>query len=495
MYALSGALYVDQMGYAMSRLDVDSSDCEDGNAIHEDSGTGKSKKAFENLDNEIAQITKLKSTPHQLLVHDGSGRKELPVSPVKMLAGRESNCSGRGRFSSADRCHLLSRYLPVNGPWPIDQMPSRAYVSQFSADGSLFVAGFQGNHIKIYNVDKGWKVQKNILTKSLRWTITDTSLSPDQSHLVYASMSPIVHIVNVGSSETESLANVTEIHDGLDFSSNDDGGYSFGIFSVKFSTDGKELVAGTSGDSIYVYDLETNKVSLRILAHTADVNTVCFADETGHLIYSGSDDSFCKVWDRRCLNAKDKPAGVLMGHLEGITFIDTRGDGRYFISNGKDQTIKLWDIRKMSSKVTSNRVRGYRSFEWDYRWMDYPPQAKDLNHPCDQSVATYRGHSVLRTLVRCFFSPAFSTGQKYIYTGSHNACVYVYDLVSGAQVATLKHHKSPVRDCSWHPFHPMLVSSSWDGDVVKWQSAGSSDMAVSSVKKRVNKRHFYADYL
>ncbi|KAI5390925.1 L14B protein, partial [Lathyrus oleraceus] len=195
-------------------------------------------------------------------------------------------------------------------------MPSRAYVSQFSADGSLFVAGFQGNIIKIYNVDKGWKVQKNILTKSLRWTITDTSLSPDQRSLVYASMSPIVHIVNVGSSETESLANVTEIHDGLDFSSNDDGGYSFGIFSVKFSTDGRELVAGTSGDSIHVYDLEANKVSLQILAHA--------------------------VCDRRCLNAKGKPAGVLMGHLEGITFIDTRGDGRYFISNGKDQTIKLW---------------------------------------------------------------------------------------------------------------------------------------------------------
>jgi WD repeat-containing protein 23 len=43
---------------------------------------------------------------------------------------------------------------------------------------------FQGNHIKIYNVDNGWKVQKNILTKSLRWTITDTSLSPDQRYLV-----------------------------------------------------------------------------------------------------------------------------------------------------------------------------------------------------------------------------------------------------------------------------------------------------------------------
>lgn len=27
----------------------------------------------------------------------------------------------------------------------------------------------------------------------------------------------------------------------------------------------------------------------------SDVNTVCFADETGHLIYSGSDDCLCKV--------------------------------------------------------------------------------------------------------------------------------------------------------------------------------------------------------
>lgn len=41
-----------------------------------------------------------------------------------------------------------------------------------------------------------------------------------------------------------------------------------------------------------------------------------------------------------------------MGHLEGITFLDSRGDGRYFISNGKDQTTKLWDIRKLSSNAT-----------------------------------------------------------------------------------------------------------------------------------------------
>ncbi|KAK8654296.1 hypothetical protein V6N13_128267 [Hibiscus sabdariffa] len=489
MFVTASEFSIDEMGYAMSRLDIESDlfDCD--NAINEAGSSNRFNRPLHKVDDEIAQLINLRSGPHDRLRRLMPGKQQLPVSPVRMLAGREGNYSGRGRFSSADRCHMLSRYLPVNGPWLVDQTTSRAYVSQFSADGSLFVAGFQGSNIRIYDVDGGWKVKKNILAKSLRWTVTDTSLSPDQRYLVYTSMSPIVHIVNVGSATTESLANVTEIHEGLDFISQDYRGYSFGIFSVKFSTDGRELVAGSSDDSIYVYDLEANKLSLRIVAHTADVNTVTFADESGNLIYSGSDDNLCKVWDRRCFVAKDKPAGVLMGHLEGITFLDSRGDGRYFISNGKDQTIKLWDIRKMSSNTSCNL--GFRSYEWDYRWMDYPPQARDLKHPCDQSVATYKGHSVLRTLIRCYFSPEYSTGQKYIYTGSHDSRVYIYDVVTGAQVAVLKHHTSPVRDCSWHPNYPMLVSSSWDGDIVKWEFPGVEEGPASTNKNRVRRQYYH----
>ncbi|MFQ6635922.1 hypothetical protein Gotur_013053 [Gossypium turneri] len=513
MFVTASGVDIDEMGYAMSRLEIESELFDGGNTVHEAGSSTRPGKPFPKVDDEISQLTNLRSGPNDRLHQLVPGKQQLPVSPVRMLAGRESNYSGKGRFSSADRCHMLSRYLPVNGPWLVDQTTSRAYVSQFSADGSLFVAGFQGSNIRIYNVDRGWKVQKNILAKSLRWTVTDTSLSPDQRYLneisiplfqVYTSMSPVVHIVNVGSSTTESFANVTEIHEGLDFSSNDRR-YSFGIFSVKFSTDGRELVAGSSDDSIYVYDLEANKLSLRIMAHTvgslplysrydklvADVNTVTFADESGNLIYSGSDDNLCKVWDRRCFVAKDKPAGVLVGHLEGITFLDSRGDGRYFISNGKDQTIKLWDIRKMSSDTSCNL--GYRNFEWDYRWMDYPPQARDLKHPGDGSVATYKGHSVLRTLIRCYFSPEYRVPSES--SPLHTALTYPVDIkttmlfVTGAQVAVLKHHTSPVRDCSWHPHYPVLVSSSWDGDVVKWEFPGNGEAPVLANQRRVRRQY------
>ncbi|WCJ23644.1 DDB1- and CUL4-associated factor 11 [Euphorbia peplus] len=468
----------------MSRVRKSIRDCCDdeneGNRVAGRKLSRKPKRRF----HEIDQLTELRSRPNENLGRDGPGRLKLPVSTVKMLAGREANYSRRGRFSSADSCHVLSRYLPVNGPCRVDMMKSRAYVSQFSDDGTLFIAGFQGSHIRIYNVEKGWKVQKDILAKSLRWTITDTCLSPDQRYLVYASMSPVVHIVNVSSSTTQSVANVTEIHDGLDFSMSEDGDEdddAFGIFSVKFSTDGRELVAGSNDYKIHVYDLEANKNSLRIDAHLYDVNTVCFADETGHIIYSGGDDNLCKVWDRRCFNSREQATGVLAGHLEGITFIDSRGDGRYLISNGKDQSIKLWDIRKMSSNVACPAI--LRDPEWDYRWMEYPSHAKSLKHPQDMSLATYKGHSVLKTLIRCYFSPEYSTGQKYIYSGSSDGSVYIYDLVSGSQVSKLDYHGDVVRDCSWHPFYPMLVSSSWDHVVAKWEFPGDGN-APARIKQR-----------
>uniref|UniRef100_R7WFJ4 Uncharacterized protein n=1 Tax=Aegilops tauschii TaxID=37682 RepID=R7WFJ4_AEGTA len=223
----------------------------------------------------------------------------------------------------------------------------------------------------------------------------------------------------------------------------------------------------------------------------SDVNTVTFADESGNLLYSGSDDNLCKVWDRRCL-VREKPAGVLTGHLDGITCIDSRGDGRYLISNCKDQTIKLWDVRRMSATVKGRQPRLY---DWDYRWMSFPSHARYYKHPNDLSLATYRGHSVLRTLIRCYFSPMHSTGQRYIYTGSSDDSVHIYDVhayfsvcrfllsttdlllvqVTGATVKKLSWHGSIIRDCTWHPYRPTLVSSSWDGYLARWEASGDNE--------------------
>ena len=53
------------------------------------------------------------------------------------------------------------------------------------------------------------------------------------------------------------------------------------------------------------------------------------------------------------------------------------------------------------------------------------PKPKYRAHPNDCSVMTYRGHAVLQTLIRCNFSPAETTGCKYIYSGSADGKIHV----------------------------------------------------------------------
>jgi len=145
----------------MSRSGKDRSICEGGSTSK---GLGASRRernvvATGYLDHEIFQLTRLRSEPNELLRCTVIGKSKLPVSSAKMLAGRECNYSGRGRFTSADCCHILSRYLPVKGPQEIDRRTSCAYVSRFSANGSLCVAGFQVCECEKY-IDRGFFLAK-----------------------------------------------------------------------------------------------------------------------------------------------------------------------------------------------------------------------------------------------------------------------------------------------------------------------------------------------
>lgn len=55
------------------------------------------------------------------------------------------------------------------------------------------------------------------------------------------------------------------------------------------------------------------------------MNAVAFADSSSQLLFSGSDDALCKVWDRRTLREdRPQPVGQLAGHRDGITFIHSK---------------------------------------------------------------------------------------------------------------------------------------------------------------------------
>lgn len=252
------------------------------------------------------------------------------------------------------------------------------------------------------------------------------------------------------------------------------------------------------------------------------MNAVCFGDAfSPHILYSGSDDTLIKVWDRRSMG-DSREAGVFMGHTEGLTYVDSKGDGRYVLSNGKDQTMKLWDLRKMMPTEKASKLDlGRYTTGFDYQFMAYS-DSNYLPHPHDCSLVTFRGHRVLKTLIRCHFSPPCSSNSRYVYSGSEDGSVYIYNMDASlagkvnVQEATYESRpwdpdastsssgmgglrtggiwKTCVRDASWHPNAPVIAGELLPPMLVKLSLQSNN---LSNIMERLRKfhRHVYSTQL
>lgn len=108
-----------------------------------------------------------------------------------------------------------------------------------------------------------------------------------------------------------------------------------------------------------------------------------------------------------------------------------------------------------------NSISGF-----DYRWSDYPYPHNPVKHPLDNSVLTFTGLSCLQTNIRVYFSPEFTTGQRYVYSGSADGSVYIYDILTGESKTHIDTNTHTVlRDVSWHPSVPLIASTSFRGDI------------------------------
>lgn len=387
---------------------------------------------------------------------------------------------------------ITQSLVPSTAADQIIHHDERVYSGQFSDDGRFFYSCSQDFKIRMYDTTNpyNWKHYKTVSYPWGHWTLTDASLSPDNKWIAYTSHSSLVSIAptdprDKGDPYSLDLSDGQGIHGVI-------GGRLYGfssIFSVRFSGNGRELVAGTNGNSVIVYDIESRTVLHSIRGHQDDVNAVCFADKLSpHIIYSGSDDCTIKVWDRRSMGDQ-REVGAFVGHVEGLTYIDSKGDGRYVLSNGKDQSMKLWDIRKAMTSDSFRNLQPFRRRYFDYRMDRYDDDQWDP-HPDDNSVVTFRGHQVLQTLIRCHFSPPSSTNSRYVYSGSRDGKVHIWNMdatkageinVKEATRGTRPRNGGPrrfipddnedppggwatcVRDASWHPHAPFIAASSLNG--------------------------------
>jgi DDB1- and CUL4-associated factor 11 len=416
-----------------------------------------------------------------------------------------------GRFSRYEKGQVGARYLPLaDGAEILAQFSRPVFGGQFSSSGRKFLSSCQDGRLRVYHTrhEKEFELAQTVDGRDTHWAIVSTDMSADERFVIYTSWSNFIHLVELSDDEfdDDDVEPTTESDDDDsddDFDNDSDewrrrqvreqarmerrrrpsarvkhkaldleppGSYHFCVFSAKVSPNSNEILAGTTGGGIMIYDLEKQRRTLALRGHSADVNSICFAtDESAHLFYSGSDDCTAKVWDRRLLGKTDRPVGVLVGHMGGLTHVASRGDGRHLATNSKDQSLKLWDVRAMQDADADIYVPRSR---FDYRYgasLSDPTQrmacSDRFRHRADTSLMTYRGHGVLNTLVRCYFSPAETTGNRYIVSGCHSGSAVVYDVLGGDELTRVGHHEATVRDVAWHSEYSQIITSSWDSSI------------------------------
>ncbi|KAG9675928.1 WD40 repeat-like protein, partial [Aureobasidium melanogenum] len=417
---------------------------------------------------------------------------------------RELGVGGYGAQKSANK--LISQtMIPSTQADSIINYNHRCYSGQFSDDGNFFFSCAQDFKVRMYDTSNPyrWKYYKTAHYYGGQWTITDATLSPDNRFLAYSSIRSAVCLSPTDPDNTMDPTILDFADMGQATSRRTGRGWGhFGIWSLRYSGDGREIVAGTSDSSV------------------DDVNAVCYGDKTSpHILYSGSDDTTLKVWDRRSMG-DGREAGAFVGHTEGITYIDSKGDGRYVLSNAKDQTMKLWDLRMMMSTERFDKIDPEEhTTGFDYRFAPYDEEEYEA-HPHDCSLVTFRGHKVLKTLIRCHFSPPGSTDGRYVYSGSHDGSVYIWNMdatIAGKiDVLEATRNSRPerderyvdrwehgggrsqwstiVRDASWHPNAPVLAATSWNGwdhglgtcTVHTWNDGNNSDEGEPKMGARLN---------
>ena len=282
------------------------------------------------------------------------------------------------------------------------------------------------------------------------------------------------------------------------------------INSIDFSSNGETLITSSDDDSIVIYDCEkgtmrrsvnskkygvdlihythaantaihsSNKVddTIRYLSlhdnkyiryfpgHTKKVVTLCMSpvDDT---FLSGSLDKTIRLWDLRSPNCQ----GLM--HLLGRPVANFDPEGLIFAVGINSESVKLYDLRSFD-KGPFNTFKIPQDTTCDWTGLKFSPDGKiimiytngSIIHTLDgfqgMPLQTLTGHVNNKGVN---LEASFSPDSQFIFSGSTDGRIYVWNALTGSRVAILQgdngaaQHSAPVQCVQFSPKYMMLASA------------------------------------
>lgn len=217
-------------------------------------------------------------------------------------------------------------------------------------------------------------------------------------------------------------------------------------WSVDFShSDPSKLASGSDDCCVKLWSMNQG-TSVGTIKTKANVCSVQFPPDYSHLLAFGSADSQVYCHDLRYIKI---PVCILTGHQKTVSFIRF-ADAVNIVSASTDNTLKLWDLTKASTKARGNSA-SYESIS--------------------DGVTTFTGH----TNVKNFVGLSVAEG-SYIACGSETNEVFVYH--KSLPVTMLSHkfgYADPISGQEFEDTGGQFVSS------VCWRGKSQTLVAANSV--------------
>eukprot|EP00347_Sterkiella_histriomuscorum_P005068 403358022 len=188
------------------------------------------------------------------------------------------------------------------------------------------------------------------------------------------------------------------------------------IRTLSLSTQDKYLISGCVSAQIFCWDpltgqpiIKINNVSESLQSNENYLNTInclSFSNQSEEIFVAGSRDGIAKIYDIRCNPSQLGAVQTFKVHSNKLNHINFSNDDRLLLSSGRDNSIRLWDLRFIKqNELYSN-----------------------LNNTQDQYIMQYTGHKCQGYNIAAHFFGY----EDLILTGSEDGYVYMYNKNSGA---------------------------------------------------------------